>query len=138
MEANQLFFEYHWFNKRVVFLFCQMKIHELSNRLANYEDWMGLVHDSEDTFFRLMMNCYAEFKMLLTMTEINLEAYRKIKKKHIKVFSKFALPSPSYQTGRITRTYNEIQHKTNHIETLIEAKKEMYPRQARNILTEQI
>ena len=106
LQLNTYFYQYHSFNKRIVFLFCQMKIHELSNRLTTYEDWMTLVHESQDDFFRIMMNCYAEFKMLLTMTEINLEAYRKIKKKHLKIFCKFGLPTPSYHMGRITRTYN--------------------------------
>ena len=81
-----------------------MKIHELSAREKRYEVWMGIVNEKKDTFLSLMMNCYAEFKMLLMMTEINLEAYRKINKKHMKSFSKFDMPSPSYQTRRITRT----------------------------------
>ena len=59
LQLNTYFYQYHSFNKRIVFLFCQMKIHELSNRLSNYEDWMTLVHDSQDDFFRIMMNCYA-------------------------------------------------------------------------------
>ena len=114
-HANKKFFEYHSFNKRVVFIFCQMKIHELSNRLKKYEVWNDLVNTNTDVFVGLTMNCYAEFKMLLAMTEINLEAYRKIQKKHLKNFSKFELPTPSYRTGRIARTYHEIQSKTNHI-----------------------
>ena len=71
-ETNRKFFEYHSFNKRVVFVFCQMKIHELSTRLKRYEQWSELVNKTKDTFVSLTMNCYAEFKMLLTMTEINL------------------------------------------------------------------
>lgn len=43
LNTNQLFFKYHLLNKKVVFLFLQLKIHELTERLQLYEKWESKV-----------------------------------------------------------------------------------------------
>ena len=72
------------------------------------------------------------------MAEMNLEAYRKITKKHRKIFSAWELKTPLNETGNLKRNLREIKSYAGKLETLYTSRRDLYPRQARAILGEEI
>ena len=85
-ETNYLFYTYHSLNKRVVFLLCQFKLHQLNAKLDKYKQWEQHAVETKEDLLSLLSNCYAENIKLETMTQLHLEAYGKIHKKHEKAF----------------------------------------------------
>ena len=57
-KTNKSFYKYHFINKKVVFLFLQLKIHDLTERLQLYEKWESKVEDRMDEFLSLIFNLY--------------------------------------------------------------------------------
>jgi hypothetical protein len=57
-KTNELFFGYHLLNKKLVFQFIQLKLHELTERLNLYEKWESKVTERMDEFLVLILNLF--------------------------------------------------------------------------------
>jgi hypothetical protein len=118
-EANRNFYRIYGVQIEIVELFYQMKVLEIEDR---YQTIMRMTkreyQDKEhELFLTYIEYSYVEISYLTEMREANLEAERKILKKH-KKYSRKKLPTPAPNHDKITRMTRIEESYANKIEDL--------------------